>query len=63
MNIHHRCTVLFFSILITLTCCLCAYAQSVTGRIRGAVRDASKAVIPGATVTATRIATGDIRTT
>ena len=53
MNIHHRFTALFFSISITLTYCLCAYAQSVTGRISGTVKDASNAIIPGATVSVT----------
>jgi len=57
MNIHHRFTALFFSILITLALCLCAYAQSVTGRISGAVKDASNAIIPGATVSVTNEAT------
>ena len=56
-NIHHRFTALFFSIFITLTFCLCANAQSVTGRISGTVKDESNAIIPGATVTVTNEAT------
>jgi hypothetical protein len=57
MNIQHRLTTILFSTCVTLTFCLCAHAQSVTGRISGTVRDASKAVIPGATVTVTNEAT------
>jgi Carboxypeptidase regulatory-like domain len=53
MNSHHR----FTAILFTLTLCLYANAQSVTGRISGTVKDSSKAVIPGATVTVTNEAT------
>src|SRR5262245_1053757 len=35
-----------------------AAAQTVTGEIRGTVRDSSGAVLPGVTVTATQIQTG-----
>ena len=40
-----------------------ARAQTVSGGIRGTVTDATQAVIPGATVTATNVDTGVVRTT
>jgi len=43
--------------VFALTLDVCASAQSVTGRISGSVRDASKAVVPGAAVTVTDEAT------
>src|SRR5690349_5300830 len=40
-----------------------AYAQRSTGAIRGTVKDATQAMLPGATVTATNEDTGLIRAT
>jgi hypothetical protein len=40
-----------------------AYAQRSTGSLRGTVKDATQAVLPGATVTATNEDTGLVRTT
>ena len=37
-------------------------AQSVTGRISGSVRDSSRAIVPGAAVTVTNVATQIVRT-
>jgi hypothetical protein len=48
---------LFLGILSTLS------AQTVSTEILGLVTDSTGAVIPGATVKARRIATGDVRTT
>src|SRR5262245_35202435 len=48
--------ILFLTVLM-LASCLTLSAQSVTGRISGTIGDASKAVIPGATVTVTNEAT------
>ena len=51
--------------LVTLLAGLSAVvvAQTVSTEILGLVTDPSGAVIPGATVTAKRLATGDVRTT
>jgi hypothetical protein len=60
----HRSALSFSSwrnlvVVLTLAAaCLCAYAAGVNARIRGVVSDPSDAVIPGAQVTATNVATG-----
>jgi hypothetical protein len=41
---------------------MCATAQTIVGRISGTIKDASGAVIPGATVTVTNAATNLVRT-
>lgn len=50
---------------LTILVCLAglAYAQINTGRIDGAVRDSSGAVVPGARLSATNDATGALTTT
>src|SRR5262245_9532552 len=62
MSIRHRFNAVLFSTCAALALCLDVDAQSVTGRISGTVRDASKAVITGATVTVTNEATQIART-
>jgi hypothetical protein len=48
-------------LLLTLGAVVPAQAQSIYGEIRGTVLDASGAVIPGATATATNKGTGEVR--
>ncbi|HET7747780.1 MAG TPA: carboxypeptidase regulatory-like domain-containing protein, partial [Terriglobales bacterium] len=48
------CAVVMFSVSL--------FAQSFRGSIRGTVRDASGAVVPGASITAKNLATGETRT-
>src|SRR5690348_4587278 len=48
------CVLLMFSVSLG--------AQSYRGSIRGTVRDASGAVVPGASITAKNLATGETRT-
>ena len=50
-------------VLALVLCFSSALAQTVSTEILGLVSDSSGAVIPGATVTSTRVATGDVRTT
>ena len=57
MNIRHRFNAVLLSTCAALALCLDVDAQSVTGRISGTVRDASKAFISGATVTVINEAT------
>lgn len=63
MNRNNCFTRLFLTLLSFFTVLLlCAPAQAQTsGQITGQVLDASKAVVPGATVTATNVATGEVR--
>ncbi|HKC84385.1 MAG TPA: carboxypeptidase-like regulatory domain-containing protein, partial [Blastocatellia bacterium] len=59
MNHHKRSSLTSVSsIFVALMFCLVvASGQTITGRISGTVRDASNAVVPGATVTVTNEAT------
>src|SRR5581483_9752841 len=49
--------------IFTLVSVATGFAQSDQGRLAGTVRDSQNAVMPGVTVTATNIRTGEIRTT
>jgi hypothetical protein len=49
---------ILFSSLLLLLCCTFSLAQTITGSVTGTVTDASGAIVSGATVTATNIATG-----
>lgn len=49
-------------LVLTLCCSLPLFAQSDRGSITGTVMDTSGAVVPNATVTATSLATGEVRT-
>ena len=44
--------------MLLLPCCLPGSAQTVTGSVRGIITDSSGAIVAGATVTATNVATG-----
>src|SRR5882724_7494710 len=55
--------VLLFAILICFTAPMTAFGQSTFGSILGTVKDASGALIPGASVTLTNIGTAAARTT
>src|SRR3954471_11080385 len=48
---------------LLLITCAAVFAQTASTQILGLVTDSSGAVVPGATVTATRVDTGDRRTT
>jgi hypothetical protein len=48
----------FLTVLSMVMCASIAFAQSNTGQIKGVLRDHTRAVIPGANVTATNVATG-----
>jgi hypothetical protein len=53
-------------VIASLVCLLVsgsAFAQGTTGTLTGSVDDASKAIVPGVTITATNTATGVINTT
>jgi hypothetical protein len=50
-------------LLITFLACSAAWAQTASTQILGLVTDSTGAIVPGAAVTAKRIATGDVRTT
>src|SRR5215510_6542071 len=52
-----------FSILLTAGFSITLAGQTVSTEILGLVSDSTGAVIPGANVTAKRLATGDVRTT
>jgi len=54
---------LFFSVLLLVTVQSYLFGQSVYSTISGTVEDASKALIPGVTITATNIGTGVVATT
>ena len=49
--------------MVALGVCVAASGQTVSIEILGLVTDATGAIVPGATVTARRVATGDVRTT
>jgi len=49
--------------IVALLAAAPAYAQRSTGSIRGTIKDATQAVLPGATVTVTNEDTGLVRTT
>lgn len=50
-------------LLVVVLGCAAAWAQTSTAQINGTVKDQSGAVLPGAEITATQIATGGKRTT
>ena len=52
-----------FCLLILLACPYQVFGQGFQGTIRGTVLDPSDALIPGATVTSTNVATGESRMT
>lgn len=54
--------VLLMAVIATLMFASVAFADDIYGRIRGTVTDPSGAVVPGATVTATNVATGVSKT-
>ena len=59
-----RTSIVAVGIVLSLVCPSgSAWAQTVSGGIRGTVVDSTQAVIPGATVTATNVDTGVVRTT
>ena len=59
-----RINIVALGIVLSLVCPSgSAWAQTVSGGIRGTVVDSTQAVIPGATVTATNVDTGVVRTT
>src|SRR5882672_8069862 len=49
---------LFTALLVSVFSCAAGWAQTSTAQINGTVRDQSGAVLPGADVTATQVATG-----
>ena len=49
--------------LVVVLACACAFAQQITGSIRGAISDPSGAVVQNATVTARQVETGLTRST
>ena len=49
---------LFTALLVSVFSCAPGWAQTSTAQINGTVRDQSGAVLPGADVTATQVATG-----
>jgi hypothetical protein len=64
--LRNRTRILFIALLCILTMCGAAFAQSVnatTGSIGGRILDSGGAVLPGVTVTATKVDTGLTRTT
>src|SRR5690349_22989750 len=63
MKTAQRCTrtYLWLVICVILMFSVSLFAQSYRGSIRGTVRDASGAVVPGANITAKNIATGETR--
>ena len=52
-----------FCILLALLSVVCGYAQNANGRVTGVITDPQGAVIPGAKVSVTNVATNDTRQT
>ena len=53
----------YLLLLVTLTCCSAAFSQSTSASLTGLVDDPSKALIPGASITAINTATGEKQST
>jgi Carboxypeptidase regulatory-like domain/TonB dependent receptor len=51
-------TYLMWTLILSLAACSSAVAQTVTGAVRGIITDPTGAIVPGAVVTATNLATG-----
>lgn len=58
-----KLTRLMLGVLFVLVCALAVFAQGGTGQLSGTVVDANEAVVPGATVKLTSLATSQVRET
>ena len=58
-----RCLILTFGTVVFLSLALPAFAQGGRADLNGTIFDQGKAVVPGATITVTNEATGQVRTT
>jgi type 1 fimbria pilin len=56
-----KLTRLMLGVLFVLVCSLAVLAQGGTGQLSGTVVDANEAVVPGATVKLTSLATSQVR--
>ncbi|HKV34458.1 MAG TPA: TonB-dependent receptor [Pyrinomonadaceae bacterium] len=56
-----KLTRLMLGVLFVLACSLAVFAQGGTGQLSGTVTDANEAVVPGATVKLTSLATSQVR--
>lgn len=58
-----KLTRLMLGVLFALVCSIAVFAQGGTGQLSGTVADANEAVVPGATVKLTSLATSQVRET